>query len=174
MKEPATRQEPKDLVVGASAEEGSQPFMQPFTQSLPAKLLRLREAVIVRFRPLLHVRQLTDQQWRIIRALAEFKEAEILTLSEWCTIHPASLSRILPKMEQGGLITRRTNAADKRRVIVALTENGWALYESLVPETEAIYASLIADIGHERMEELNELIDGVIDSLTKPRGGRPS
>jgi homoprotocatechuate degradation regulator HpaR len=174
MKQAATQERISDPVVTAPAEAESKIRMLPFTQSLPSKLLRLREAVIQRFRPLVHMRQLTDQQWRIIRALAEFKEAEILILSEWCTIHPASLSRILPKMETAGLITRRTNAADKRRVIVSLSEKGWALYESILPDSDVVYQTLIDDIGPERLDELNRILDGAIDALTKPRGGRHS
>ncbi len=174
MKQAATPESVREPKVTAASENRRETLMQPFTQSLPSKLLRLRESVIQRFRPLLHMRQLTDQQWRIIRALAEFKEAEILVLSEWCTIHPASLSRILPKMESAGLITRRTNAADKRRVIVSLSENGWALYDSILPESEVIYRALLDDIGHERMEDLTDMIDTVIDALTRPSGGRHS
>lgn len=174
MKQVVTRESAGDAMVTAPAKTSHQTLMQPFTRSLPSKLLRLREMVIQRFRPLVHMRQLTDQQWRIIRALAEFKEAEILVLSEWCTIHPASLSRILPKMEAAGLVTRRTNVADKRRVIVALSEKGWALYESILPDSDVVYRSLIDDIGQNRLDELNRVIDEVIDALSTSGSSRHS
>jgi homoprotocatechuate degradation regulator HpaR len=152
-------------------DEGMHPT---YSRALATKLLRAREAVVGRFRPALLARNLTDQQWRIIRALTEFGEAEILVLSDACCIHPASLSRILPKMESGGLITRRTNAADKRRIIVSLAENGRALYDSLAPEADTIFQDIIRLVGAERLNEVNRLLDELVDILTVPGSGRHS
>ncbi len=45
--------------------------MRPFERSLPMQLMLAREAVMQRFRPHLNARGLTDQQWRIVRALNE-------------------------------------------------------------------------------------------------------
>ena len=43
--------------------------MRPFERSMPMQLMLAREAVMQRFRPHLNAQGLTDQQWRIIRAL---------------------------------------------------------------------------------------------------------
>ena len=45
--------------------------MRTFSQSLPMALLRAREAVMRRFRPGLRCHGVTEQQWRVLRALAE-------------------------------------------------------------------------------------------------------
>lgn len=142
--------------------------MRPFSRALPINMLRAREAMMKRFRPVLQARGITEQQWRIIRVLADLGSAEILYLSELCVIHPASLSRILPKMEEVGYIERRTNAADKRRVIVSLSDSGRALFDAFGPESEAVYASIEKDIGPERMRELYGLLDHMIDVLAVP------
>jgi homoprotocatechuate degradation regulator HpaR len=136
-----------------------------FYRALPMDLLRIREAMMRRFRPILLVRGLTDQQWRIIRALADRDSAEILTLSDLCVMHPASLSRILPKMEASGLITRTVNEVDKRRVVVALSAAGRDLFEEIVPDSEAIYETILADVGAERLQAFYGLIDEIIDVL---------
>ena len=52
----------------------SQPVFPDFEHSLPMMLLRAREAVMGRFRPMLREFDLTEQQWRIIRVLAEVEE----------------------------------------------------------------------------------------------------
>ena len=44
--------------------------MREFSRSLPMSLLRAREAVMRQFRPSLREHGLTEQQWRILRALA--------------------------------------------------------------------------------------------------------
>ena len=69
-------------------------------------LLAAREAVTQRFRFQNQAHGLTEQQWRVIRALAEAESLEIRALSAQCRIHAASLSRILPKLQRDGLIAR--------------------------------------------------------------------
>ena len=103
--------------------------MRPFERSLPMQLMLAREAVMQRFRPHLNARGLTDQQWRIIRALNEVDAVEIADLGRACCLHAASLSRILPNLEQEGLISRRASKSDQRRVIVSLTAKGRRLFD---------------------------------------------
>src|SRR6185436_14187583 len=81
----------------------------PFGRSLAMLLIRAREAVMQRWRPFLHEGGLTDQQWRVMRALREVDSLEIVELGKRCCIHPASLSRILPNLAAEGVISRRHN-----------------------------------------------------------------
>jgi len=110
-------------------------------------LLAAREAVTQRFRHQAKAHGLTEQQWRVVRALAEVESLEIIALSAVCHIHSASLSRILPKLGKAGLISRCSNAADHRRVIVSLTPRGRRLLEELMPDSRKIYQQLARDVG---------------------------
>ena len=139
--------------------------MRPFSRSLPMQLMRAREAVMRRFRPHLLSRGFSDQQWRIIRALAGSGRLEIGTLSAQCQIHPASLSRMLPKLARAGFITRRTDPADQRRVVVSVTPRGRALFRSVAPESEEIYAAVEREFGAKRLGELYQLLDRLIETL---------
>lgn len=143
--------------------------MRPFHRSLPMQLMTAREEVMLRFRPHLHAHGLTDQQWRIIRALMEVESREILDLSEICGIHPASLSRILPKLDAAGIITRRPNKQDQRRVIVSIAPKGRALFDEIAPESERLYREIAADIGDELMHDLYTVLDRMITSLRTKR-----
>jgi homoprotocatechuate degradation regulator HpaR len=157
---------------GASdnAADGANPSrMPPFNRSLPMQLMQAREAVMQRFRPHLHARGLTDQQWRIIRALVEVKSYEIFELSARCVIHPASLSRILPKLDADGLITRVANAEDQRRVIVSITPAGRKLFETVAPESERIYAEIAAAVGPEKLEQIYEVLEDLIGALDEKK-----
>src|SRR5690348_11490594 len=107
----------------------------PFSKTLPMLLLAARDAVTQRFRlRATAVHGLTEQQWRVIRALAEVDSLEIHALSALCRIHAASLSRILPKLHRDGLIARSAKAADQRCVIVSLTPRGQQLIRDTAPE----------------------------------------
>ncbi|MDB5411133.1 MAG: homoprotocatechuate degradation operon regulator HpaR [Rhodospirillales bacterium] len=139
------------------------PVLRPFRRSLPMRLMQAREAVMQRFRPSLRAHGVTDQQWRIIRALEEADELEISQLGERCVIAPASLSRILPKLDARGLITRRANAADQRRIIVSLTPAGRKLFAAVAPFAEAAYATIGGELGDAALQELYRLLDRLID-----------
>ena len=133
--------------------------MRPFSRSLPMQLMRAREAVMRRFRPHLLSRGFSDQQWRIVRALVDGGRLEIGALSAQCQIHPASLSRMLPTLARAGLVTRRTDRADQRRVVISITQRGRALFRSVAPESEAIYAAVERDFGVRRIGELYRLLE---------------
>jgi homoprotocatechuate degradation regulator HpaR len=148
--------------------------MRPFDRSLPMQLMRAREIVMARFRPHLNAHGVTDQQWRIIRALNETEGLEIADLSEQCCLHAASLSRILPKLEAGGLISRRGHANDQRRVIVTLTAKGRRLFATVAPQSEAIYAELAREIGPARLEKVYGLLDELIEHMSRKATRRRS
>jgi homoprotocatechuate degradation regulator HpaR len=144
--------------------------MRPFSRSLPMQLMRAREAVMRRFRPHLAARGFSDQQWRIIRALADAGHLEIGELAEQCQIHAASLSRMLPKLARSGYVSRRNHRQDQRRVVVSITPRGRALFRSVAPESEAIYSAMEREIGAGKLRDLYRLLDELIETL--PAGGR--
>jgi len=143
--------------------------MRPFQRSLPMQLMLAREAVMQRFRPHLNGHGLTDQQWRIIRALNEVDSLDIAALGRACCLHTASLSRILPNLEADGLVSRRADKRDQRRVSVSLTAKGRKLFETVAPQSEAIYPQLAQEIGPHRLEQIYTLLDEAIGILEKPR-----
>jgi homoprotocatechuate degradation regulator HpaR len=68
-------------------------------RSLPLMLLRAREAVMDRFRPLLMRTGVTEQQWRVMRVLAEGGAMEAGAVARAACLLPPSLSRIIRTLE---------------------------------------------------------------------------
>lgn len=144
--------------------------MRPLEKSLPLKLLMAREAVMDRFRPHLHAHDITEQQWRVLRALAEFGDIDVGTLSTRIAILMPSLSRMLPDMEDRGLVRRRKHATDARTVIVSLAPKGRTLFDAMSAHSEVIYREFERAVGRHAlnalMASLNHLI-ATIDTLPK-------
>ena len=130
-------------------------------KSLPIMLLRAREAVMRRFRPMLKAHGLSEQQWRVLRVLNELGPTEPTTLAEESVILMPSLTRILGHLEAGGLISRTRHEEDGRRQIAELTGDGRSLIDRIAPESAAIYATIEAELGpgeiHAMMERLRRL-----------------
>ncbi len=142
--------------------------LRDFSHSLPMALLRAREAVMSRFRPMLRAHGVTEQQWRVLRALEDSGEIEISRLAERSFILMPSLSRILRNLEDRDLITRRTAAADQRRVLAAISSKGRELVGEVAPHSEANYAAIAEAAGEDNIAQLYGLLDQVTKSLEPP------
>jgi homoprotocatechuate degradation regulator HpaR len=139
--------------------------MRAFSESLPMALLRTREAVMCLFRPGLRGRGVTEQQWRILRALAHSGPMEVTELAEATFLLGPSLSRILPDMEKRQLVSRKQVDSDLRRSVVSLEPKGLRLIASHAPDSERIYAEIAQRFGDERVTQLFTLLHELQSSL---------
>ena len=140
--------------------------MREFSRSLPMSLLRAREAVMRQFRPSLRQHGLTEQQWRILRALAAIEAIEVTELARTAFLLGPSLSRILRDLEARRLIERKTAKSDLRRGVVSITEKGLRLMEMVAPSSEAIYAAITRRYGAKKLAELQEMLGALEASLS--------
>src|SRR3979490_3221866 len=143
--------------------------MREFSRSLPMSLLRSREAVMRHFRPSLRNHGLTEQQWRILRALAAVDTIEVTELARLAFLLGPSLSRILRDLEARHLIERKVAKADLRRGVVSISAKGLKLIEAAAPESEAIYAAITRRYGARKLAELQDMLRALEDSLSEMR-----
>src|SRR6202140_3314426 len=132
--------------------------MREFSRSLPMSLLRAREAVMRQFRPSLRNHGLTEQQWRILRALASVDSIEVTELARVAFLLGPSLSRILRDLEARHLIERKEVKADQRRVVVSISAGSLRLVEAVATSSEATYAAMTERYGARKLAELQEIL----------------
>src|ERR1700733_604876 len=144
--------------------------MREFSRSLPMSLLRAREAVMRLFRPSLRHHGLTEQQWRILRALASIEAIEVTELARVAFLLGPSLSRILRDLEARHLIERRVAKADLRRAVVSITAKGLKLIEAVAPTSEAIYAAITRRYGARKLADLQDMLHALESSLSQMPG----
>src|SRR6201995_2087964 len=153
-----------------TAEEARAPIGE-FSRSLPMSLLRAREAVMRQFRPSLRNHGLTEQQWRILRALTAVEAIEVTELARVAFLLGPSLSRILRDLEARHLIERRVAKADMRRAMVSISAKGLKLIEAVAPSSEAIYAEMTKRYGARKLAELQDMLHALESSLADLHGG---
>ena len=158
---------PQPVPTEADPPPAGDPSIRDFSRSLPMALLRAREAVMNRFRPMLRDYDLTEQQWRVLRALTKYDGIEVTELAARSYILMPSLSRILQFLEARGLISRRPAANDQRRSVISITAEGQALIAEVGPHSEAHYAEIRQAFGEDKMEELYHLLDELLDALNE-------
>ena len=135
--------------------------LRSFDRSLPMALLQARESVMVHFRPLLAEHGLTEQQWRVIRALSAHESLDASAVADVTNLLAPSVTRILARLETMNLTTRHVATSDQRRSLIELSGEGRALFSTIAPRSEEIYATLEQSFGSERLnrllQELNDL-----------------
>lgn len=137
-------------------------------RNLPQLFLRAREELLRHFRPIITHFGLTEQQWRILRALSEAEQLEPREICEICQILSPSLTGVLSRMEDLGLITRTRMAEDQRRVIVRLTPKSEKLVAELGPLIVEQYKIIEEAFGPELIQELYSVVDKVINAERGP------
>lgn len=136
----------------------TQPQPRDTRHSLPMALLRAREAVMSRFRPLLAEHDINEQQWRVVRVLAEVDQLDATEVAARANILAPSLTRMIRAMTDRGLIARAKDATDGRRVLLSIAPKGRELLVKASPDSAAIYRQLEADYGAERLGQLIEML----------------
>ncbi len=131
-------------------------------RNLPQLFLRAREELLSHFRPIITHFGLTEQQWRILRAIAETEQLEPREICEICQILSPSLTGVLSRMEDVGLITRTRMAEDQRRVLVRMTPKSEKLVAELGPLIVEQYKIIEQAFGAELINELYTVLDKVI------------
>ncbi len=134
------------------------PALRDFRHSLPMELMKAREAAMARFRPLLRDHGLTEQQWRVIRALAEYGPIDAGELAKESFLLAPSLTRILQFLENEKIIRRAVDASDQRKSVVSLSARGKALFQQIAPASERLYAQIEAAFGEDRLQALYDLL----------------
>ncbi|MFT4564091.1 MAG: homoprotocatechuate degradation regulator HpaR [Gammaproteobacteria bacterium] len=142
--------------------------MRTFSHSLPMALLNTREMVMSQFRPTLRAYDLTEQQWRVIRALVELDKVEVTELAKRSFILSPSLSRILQKLTERGLVKRHQVASDQRRSLISISAKGRSLFATIAPLSEVQYAHIEAVFGSEKLVRLHKLLTELDDALASP------
>ncbi len=126
---------------------------------LALELLATRERFMLHFRPILAGHNITEQQWRIVRALAAAGEMAPGEIAQRCVILKPSLTGILARIEELGWVARLSHAADQRRSVVRLTASGKALHRKINREVEIAHTAIVTALGKDELDALHAALD---------------
>lgn len=168
----------KDLAPGAPGEKdrasvasaGGRPACEALLldNQLCFSLYACSKEVVRSYQPLLRPLGLTYTQYLCMMVLWEEGSATVRHLGERLYLDSGTLTPVLRKLEDHGLVRRERSAADARLLEVTLTDAGWALREraAAVPLQMACHVIL----SGEEAAQLRRLLAKVLASVRD--GGR--
>jgi DNA-binding MarR family transcriptional regulator len=103
---------------------------------------------------------LTPQQYNVLRLLrAEHPSAlPTLGLADRLVSRAPDITRMLDKLEQRGLIARERPPADRRQVLIRLTDDGLALLRDLAGPLRDCHARQLGHLPPDDLQRLSELL----------------
>lgn len=101
---------------------------------------------------------LSVPEWRVMAVLGRFAPASSQEVSDRTAMDKAKVSRALQRLILAGLVARRSNPADQRQNVLALTRKGRATYARIIPEALALERELTAVLAPGEREVLDRLL----------------
>jgi homoprotocatechuate degradation regulator HpaR len=145
--------------------------LNPTHRNLPLLLLHVREAAMGHFRPILKHFGLTDQQWRILRALSESgDDLEPGQIAEACKIQKPSLTGIIARMVEMKWIGRHASTVDQRRLIISLAPKGRTLVDRIAPLVDRQYLLIEESVGVDTFDAIYRSLDDALGLLSREIG----
>ncbi|OUL06948.1 MarR family winged helix-turn-helix transcriptional regulator [Bacillus spizizenii] len=104
------------------------------------------------YKPLLEELNVTYPQYLVLLLLWEHETLTVKKMGELLYLDSGTLTPMLKRMEQQGLITRKRSEEDERSVLISLTEDG-----KLLKEKAADIPGKILGLSNQSGEDLKQL-----------------
>ena len=119
-------------------------------------LLRYCESKVRQhLQPLLDEARLSPEHWRIMALLHERPGLGAGAIAEGAVLPSASVTRHVDKLVERGMVVRRIDPEDKRRVVLALAPQGTAIATRVLAAEREVEERIAAGLGGERFAALS-------------------
>ncbi|TNC19539.1 MarR family transcriptional regulator [Georgenia sp. 311] len=133
------------------------------TGDTPRTAVDLLDAIAVGFRAqaeaVLREHDLTYDQWRVLERLALAGPRTMRELRTAARLTGPTLTRVVDRLAETALVYRDVDAADRRRVVVHVSERGRRLYDRLCPDLDRIERDALAPLSSEEARTLGRLLE---------------
>lgn len=120
------------------------------------------------YQPFLDSLDITYPQYLVLMVLWENDNLPVNDIAKKLILKTNTITPLLKRMEQQGLIKRNRSAEDERKVFVQLTENGTNLQAKASPIPDELVRRLSeSEINFDDLVKLKESLNSIISFLSK-------
>lgn len=124
------------------------------------------------YQPYLDKLGITYPQYLVLMILWEDDNKTVNEIAKKLILNTNTITPVLKRMEQQGLVMRQRSGEDERKVLVKLTENGRAMQEAAAKiPLELVNRLSESDLKIDDLVKLKEYLGDLIDFLTKKGRG---
>jgi DNA-binding MarR family transcriptional regulator len=135
---------------------------------VPYLVNRVGAALVARFSlEALEKYDLSIAMWRVLLSLASAGAHRLVDLSDQTSVEVSTLSRLVSKLAQKGLVTRARAENSNREVTIALTSKGNALVSELIPIARDLEQTAISHLSSRELAVLKKTLRRIYQNLTR-------
>lgn len=113
----------------------------------------------------------TMPQWRVL-VLADSGECNVSAVADDLGVHMSNATRVCDRLVSAGLLARRRDQHDRRKVVLELTRDGRALFEQAMAYRRGRLEQAMALMDAEEQAALALGMSVLADTLRRARDGR--
>ena len=142
------------------------------SEFMPYLINRVGAALVERFtQDALSGTQLTIGTWRLLLAMSNHEGTRQVDLAELTSIEVSTVSRLVTRLVQRGLVSRARSARSNREVVVALTPKGKALVAGLVPIAAGLEQAATRGVSSKELTAVKRVLRRMHQNLTAHSAG---
>jgi DNA-binding MarR family transcriptional regulator len=135
-------------------------------QLLGYLLARASQVVSAGFMETLADHGMSVREWRVLGTLWDAERMTLGDLADAVLCEQSSTTRLVERLVGAGLVGKRADAGDRRRVHVSLTEEGRAVTAELVEAALAVERDVAGAYGGADTEALKKELHALIDRFS--------
>ena len=109
---------------------------------------------------------LSMTEWRVMAVLARYEGLSARQVADRTAMDKVAVSRALARLVEAGRVSRHMDDNDKRRSVLDLTEEGWAIHEVVAPMARAREQEVLQKLSEEERHWLVRILDKLQDRAT--------
>ncbi|MHB1274104.1 MAG: MarR family winged helix-turn-helix transcriptional regulator [Rhodanobacter sp.] len=102
-------------------------------------------------------------EWRVMAVLARFAGLSAREVAERTAMDKVAVSRALARLVEAGRVSRHMHNLDKRRSVLDLTEDGWAIHDVVAPMARARERAVLEKLTAEECTWLVRILDKLME-----------
>jgi len=135
-----------DYFVSKQSELGAQGCLQDLSEQMLVALRRVMRAVDLHSRSLMQSHGLTGPQALVLQAVVRQDPISAGELATRISLSQATVTDIVSRLEQRGLLTRERSDSDRRKVMIRSTPAGAALIAAAPPLLQETFVRRFAEL----------------------------
>lgn len=109
----------------------------------------------------------TGPQRLVVRIVGRYPGVSAGRLATIMQVHPSTLTGILRRLEERGILSRKWDPADARRALFTLTNKGKAMDTQRNGTAEAAVQRALSKVTAKQVAEAERVLNGLIEELGK-------
>jgi DNA-binding MarR family transcriptional regulator len=114
---------------------------------------------------------LDGSDWRTLAILANYAPISAKALAATLDINQVQMTRALTRLQDLGLLSRRTDKGDKRKVVLQLNRKGNEIYQKIAPRAQALEDQIFSGFSVKERKQFLALLDRLEQQAQVPFQG---